>query len=155
MHTQAYIYALSSHRLLLMRNSIRSMRKNIWYKHYHQTVEKIQKNFLFKGNAKFKWTSTFSNTLLEHSLLPLPFFILVLETPITNQTGDSLKGRVRGAIERHKGYFKGLSTIYVRDCSLSVFDLSLNLAPINSCFFLFCMFAFYSIFCCCCFPDTM
>ena len=29
MHTQAYIYALSSHRLLLMRNSIRTMRKNI------------------------------------------------------------------------------------------------------------------------------
>lgn len=29
---------------------------------------------------------------------------------------------------------------------MSVFDLSLNLAPINSCFFLFCMFAFYSIF---------
>lgn len=29
MHTQVYIYALSSHRLLLMRNSIRTMRKNI------------------------------------------------------------------------------------------------------------------------------
>lgn len=29
MHTQAYIFALSSHRLLLMRNSIRTMRKNI------------------------------------------------------------------------------------------------------------------------------